>query len=230
MSLTDRYRNLEDPLRTERRVELVLIVVALFLLLQLLWGIFQALFPSVPDPVQPRPNSLQVAQLETEAQIDSELRAEIAARPLFWSSRRPLESISKADAVAAAKAEQEESQKPGKIDGVKLTGVFGSGEAAGIIVLAKGKKRRVMVGEEVNGWKLVSVDLSEAVFSNSGRDARLALKQGTIQVSQVDSATSAEGSVEAKQSRKSSKAKRKAEPEPANDTLTLGGRAQAKKS
>lgn len=228
MNLADRYRRLEDPLRTERWVELALVAVVLLLAVQVLWGAFRASFPSVPEPVTPRPNSLRVAQLEAEDPVDPDLRAEISARPLFWSSRRPLESEPQADVVAQAQADQEKKQKPGKIDGVKLTGVFGSGEATGIIVLAKGKKRRVMVGEEIDGWNLKSVDPSEAVFTSSGREARLALKHRAVEVSQADSATATEDSDKAGKQGKAAKAKRKAESKPANDTLTLGGRPSAK--
>lgn len=229
MNLADRFRGLEDPLRTERRVELVLIVLAALLVLQLLWGGVRAMFPSMPEPVQPRPNSLKVLKLNSSEPIDPELRGEISARPLFWAERRPPQAKSAAEAVAEAKQEENSKPKSGKIDGVKLTGVFGSGESAGIIVLSKGKKHRVRVGEEINGWKLQSVGESEAVFSAGGRESRLALKQGTIQVATQEETAAAPAAAPG-DSGGSGKKPRKAKTQPVaksnnSDSLTLGGRA-----
>lgn len=230
MTLAHRYRNLENPLRAERRVEIVLLVIGLLLLLQLLWGGFRTIFPSVPDPVQPRPNALKVIQLQAGEQIDPELRAEIAARPLFWAGRRPVEVKPAAEAVAEAKPDPSENQKPGKIEGIKLTGVFGSGDSAGIIVLSKGKKRRVMVGEEVNGWVLQSVESTEAVLGSGDSKASLALKQGAIAVSPAEDEALPEASDTNDGKGQKAKSKRSAAQKKSNDTLTLGRRTPSNKT
>lgn len=227
MNLAQRYRNIEDPLRTERRVELVLVLVVLLLVLQLLWGGFRAFFPALPEPLQPRPDSLRVSEMVAGEQVDPELRAEIAARPLFWASRRPLEPV--AGTLAEAEAETEaEASKPGKIDGVKLTGIFGGGENAGIIVISKGKKRRLMLGEEINGWELQSVQPSEALFIGGGRKTVLTLKQAVIQAAPEASPETADAKVAADEragKEKKAPAKRR-ETSQENDrgSLTLGGR------
>ncbi|TDG15118.1 hypothetical protein E2F43_02460 [Seongchinamella unica] len=230
MNLGHRYRNLENPLRAERRVELVLIAVVLLLIVQFLWGGFRSLFPFVPDPVQPRAKSLQVIQLGISEQIDPEMRAQIAARPLFWPGRRPLEAMSEAESVAQAQADSSEEQKPGKIDGVKLTGVFGSGDAAGIIVLAKGKKRRVMVGEEVNGWELQSVEPTEALLSTGDRKASLVLRQGAIEKPQSGDEAAPAGSDGSAGEARKAKSQPGATQKKSNDTLTLGRRAPSNKT
>ncbi len=63
---------------------------------------------------------------------------------------------------------------------MELAGVFGAGETAGIIVLAKekNKQHRVMINQAVNGWTLESVSPTEAVLSSNGRQATLALQRG----------------------------------------------------
>ena len=71
MNLVERYRVTDDPQRTERRVELVLVVLLLLLLLQLLWGSFRAIFPAVPEPKQPRQESLRLNQLDGAEQLDA---------------------------------------------------------------------------------------------------------------------------------------------------------------
>ncbi|RLQ23688.1 hypothetical protein DWB85_00590 [Seongchinamella sediminis] len=229
MNLVDRYRNLEDPTRAERRVELALVLVLLLLALQLLWGGFRALFPALPEPVQPRPDSLQVSELVVGVEVDPGLRAEIAARPLFWPSRRPPEP--EVEALAEAQPEAEaEAGKPGKIDGIQLTGIFGGGESAGIIVINKGKKRRLMVGEKINGWELASVQPSEALFINGDRKTALVLKQAVIQAAPAVSPAAAAAQAAAddragKPKKASAKQRETSQPEDSG-SLTLGGRAR----
>ena len=188
MNLATRYRDLQDPLRAERKTELVLVVLVVLFLLQLLWGGFRAIFPSSADPVLPREASLRVNPAQELSQVDPDLRAEIVSRPLFWATRRPLVVQSEADLQAAkeAKQQQAEEKKAGKIDGVKLAGIFGGGDTAGIIALSKGKKHRLVIGQEIDGWKLDSVEPTAATFSSNGRTSQLQLKQVEIKASSVE--------------------------------------------
>ncbi len=48
MSFLQRYHRQLDPLRSERRVELVVLVLLALLVLQLVWGAYRSVFPSVP--------------------------------------------------------------------------------------------------------------------------------------------------------------------------------------
>ena len=236
MNLTARYRDLQDPLRSERKVELVLVILVALFLLQLLWGGFRAIIPSSAEPVLPREASLRVEPLQEQGQVDPEMRAEIASRPLFWATRRPLagEAEVAANSAEDAKQQQAAEKKAGKIDGVKLAGVFGGGETAGIIALSKGKKHRLIVGQEINGWKLESVEPTVATFSSNGRTSQLQLKQvdikpSSVEVAEPDSQEAAgqETVGQPRETGNKKRAKKRAEPETGRGSsggLTLGDR------
>ena len=81
--------------------------------------------------------------------------------------------------------EAKRKQEAGSIKGIKLAGVFGAGEDAGIIIIGKDKKRRLAVGDEIDGWTLESVDPVEATFSRGVTEARLELKRGKLQFTEV---------------------------------------------
>lgn len=185
--IATRYRNLTDPLKTQRLVEIGVVVLAALFLLQLILGVLGAALFSSPEPVHPARDSLAVSQLAAAPELTPPQREEIRNRPLFWASRRPLESavVQTAGAGGEAGTASEEVVKPGKIEGTRLTGVFGAGESAGIIVMSKGKKRRLAVGEEIEGWTLESVNPTEAVFSSAGREARLVLVRGKLEPQMV---------------------------------------------
>ena len=103
--------------------------------------------------------------------VSAELSEELRTRPLFWSSRRVQvsepETSSQMKTTAASKS---------KLDKVKLVGIFGGGESAGIIALVNGKKRRILLGENVEGWSLDSVSRNEVVFADGARRETLILQ------------------------------------------------------
>lgn len=189
MSLLQRYRSQLDPLRSERYVELLLLVLAVLFLLQLLWGFYRSVFPAIPQPVQPTADALQVVALNDAGAIPAELRSEIVQRPLFWVQRRPTGPAALAAAQAAAEqaAADAELNGAGEIKGLKLAGVFGAGDSAGVIVLSEKqeKKHRLAVGDDINGWALDSVSSTEAVFRNGARRATLELKRGKLLVNEI---------------------------------------------
>ncbi|MCX2972158.1 hypothetical protein EYC87_00980 [Halieaceae bacterium IMCC8485] len=183
-----RYQGLSDPLRTERRVELIVLIFLVLLLLQFGWGSYRALFPPIPDPVRPMRDSLQVANVQGLSVVSPEQRAQIRQRPLFWASRAPV-------VLEPVKPEPEPKKantaKPGKIENVKLAGVFGGGDTGGVIVISKGKKRRLAVGEELDGWKLQSVEAFSANFGSGDQQATLALS-----IVEISQAQASEGQVQ----------------------------------
>ena len=64
---------------------------------------------------------------------------------------------------------------------LQVTGVFGGGEQGGAIVAYKGKRMRLLIGDEIDGWALLSVAPGEAVFASAGaRDVRRLLPQPVI--------------------------------------------------
>jgi hypothetical protein len=175
--LASRYSVSSDPLRTERRVELAVVVLSGLLVLQLLWGGYSVIFPSLPEPVLPAPDSLQVGSVTDPLRVTAEQRSLVRQRPIFWATRQPLDVAEEQVDVRTA-ADREKEKKPGKISGVKLSGVFGAGDSAGIIVQLDGKKHRLMVGQELNGWRLESVTPVKARFRRKGEHTSLQLDRG----------------------------------------------------
>lgn len=171
----ERYRVAEDPLRTERRAELLVLVLAALLCLQLFYSVLRLVTLSAPEPVAPAAGSLEVADVGARADV-SEAESELMkSRPLFWRTRRPA-----AASVVAAPVAKEAPAKSGNIDKVKLRGVFGSGDSAGIIAQVGEKQRRIRVGDVVEGWTLVAVKPDRGVFENGGRKWEMILKRAVV--------------------------------------------------
>lgn len=170
----NRYRVAEEPLRSERRVELLLLTTGALLCLQLLYSGIKLATLSAPPAVPPAAESLEVATVGERADVSESESELLRSRPLFWRTRRPTEA-----AAVAAVEEPEPTEKSGNgnIDKVKLRGVFGSGDSAGIIALVNGKKRRIRVGDTVEGWTLVAVKSDRGIFDNAGRKFQVMLKR-----------------------------------------------------
>ena len=185
--LRDRYFRLDGRLRIERLIELITIVVLACLLLQLLFSGVHLIMLSKPDAIQPSLEGIADTRLLSAEVVDADLSNEIRTRPLFWSSRRPVQPV----AVSAEVVDKPESQ--GGLDKMKLVGLFGSGEKVGIIALVKGKKRRILLKEDVEGWTLDSVERNEAIFTNGPRREKLILLQQKYVASPVAAAADVQG-------------------------------------
>jgi hypothetical protein len=172
VSLLDRYRVAGDPLRSERRVELIALAVTALLLLQLLYSVVRVSFLAEPEPIAPSLDSLEDLGLMQVVALDAAMREEIVNRPLFWPGRQPLSAQPDGSGESAAA----EGAKQSELDEVKLVGVFGGGDSAGIIALVKGKKRRILLGGDLNGWTLESVEPGAVVFANGERHGGLTLE------------------------------------------------------
>ncbi len=170
-SIRGRYRVGEDPLRTLRRIELLAVLLGLLLCLQLAWGGFRLATIAAPAAVAPAADSLKVPPVPGPAVVAADERNEIISRPLFWSSRRPVDQVATLS---------DPDRKPGELKAVKLVGLFGSGSQAGIIALVKGQKRRILLGDKVEGWTLESITPSELAVSNGERTEILALQRGSV--------------------------------------------------
>ncbi|HEY6131700.1 MAG TPA: hypothetical protein VIV27_06750 [Halioglobus sp.] len=173
LSVRDRYRVAVDPLRTERRIELAVLLAALLFFLQLGYGAFRLAIMSTPDPVLPTADSLQVQRPLSLSTITDEQSNDIRNRPLLWPARRPLETVG-SESVGENVQEQE-------FKDIKLLGVFGSGASVGIIARVNNNIRRLHLGEDVGGWKLKSVRGSDVVFTAGSRQAKLVLQHEPIQ-------------------------------------------------
>lgn len=172
-SIGRRYRVSEDPLRTLRRIELVALLLAGLLCLQLIYGAITLAGTTAPDAVNPAADSLQVPAVIGPAIVDPAERNEIISRPLFWSGRQ-------ASSVEGNGGGGEPPREAEKLQGVKLVGVFGSGERLGIIALVKDQKRRILVGESLDGWTLETIASDEIVLTNGGRSETLKLQRGEV--------------------------------------------------
>ncbi len=138
-----RYQVTTDPLRTERKIELVALILLLVLCFQLLYSGARLIAKPMPAAVAPAADALLVKDVLAQGGSSSAQSAEILQRPLFWEGRRPLED------TAVAVAPKPVQGKAGKLAGVKLLGVFGAGDTAGVIVAEKGKKRRILLARLV---------------------------------------------------------------------------------
>jgi hypothetical protein len=54
-------------------------------------------------------------------------------------------------------------------------GVFGSADSGGVIALVKGKKQRLLAGEDVLGWRLESVHPDRAILLRNGQRKEIVL-------------------------------------------------------
>jgi len=172
--LVSRYRDLEDPLKSERRVELLGLALTFVFVLMLLLGVTRLIISPWPAPKLPSADSLQMIELRRSSVVSAQDSNSVRARPVFWPSRRPV------DAPKDASVETKPEGKKSELDKVKLLGIFGAGDSTGIIALVKGKKKRILQGDKVEGWTLDSIDGSQAVFVDSGQSKHLTLERGVI--------------------------------------------------
>lgn len=211
--LLDRYRVAADPLRTERRVELVLLLFVALLLLALLYQGVRLVLADEVEPLAPAPDSVRVADLVRPAAPAPEARRELLQRPLFWSERAPPAPV---EDVAEAEPEPEEKARAARrMKGVTVSGVYGSGDSGGAIIALKDRELRLAVGDEVQGWRLAEVTGQSAVFvSGAARDER-ELVPAVIAVSEpAEDSGGARAAVPDADTRQSVRPK---------DRLTLGG-------
>lgn len=225
--LRERYGAQADPLRTERRVEAVALIAVALLLLQVLWGLYRLASPATLEPVVPSADSLEVASLAGVSAVTPEESEGIRLRPLFWVSRRP-EAL--ADAGDASPKQSNRKDSAAGLDGIKLAGVFGAGRDAGIIVMNKGKKQRLTVGQSLNGWRLDAVESTQVTLTSDGREAQLSLERGNPLPRKAPDPVTETGSKADKPAgstrsgKKQKKSKTSAEPSPETPPgLGLGG-------
>lgn len=178
LELRGRYRVTSDPLLTERRLELGVLVLAALLFLQLIVNVVDLALPLAPEPVLPAEESLQVGKIKPRQVVSGEQSAQIRARPVFFESRRPQEPE---EEVVAQKPPSK--VKKSKAPELKLVGVFGAADAKGIIALLKGKRMRLLIGEEVSGWVLQEVSRDRAKLQNNGESLSVVLQRTNTGIS-----------------------------------------------
>jgi hypothetical protein len=180
-----RYKVTANPVFIERRIELVALVLTVVLIVQVLYGALRLSVLSEPESIAPALDVMIDSEPLAIELVSAELSEELRARPLFWPSRRV-----RVDNTESASVEQKTPAPETEIDKLKLVGVFGAGESGGIIALVEGKKRRILVGEVVEGWSLDSVTRNEAVFADESRRKTLILKPQEIVATSATSGNS----------------------------------------
>jgi hypothetical protein len=214
--LLERYRAVADPLRSERRVELALLVAGALLLLTVLYLAVRIALATAITPIAPAPDSVRVAMLQGPAVVPGEEREEIVRRPVFWAERKPVEGIAAYEAAQPQSAETGEQAAP-RMKNVTVRGVYGSGERGGVILSVKDRELRLAVGEEIEGWRLEEISGDSATFVSGGvRDRRELLPL----VIETPSRPAAEASQSARAAAPPAPAVENADRE---ETLTLGG-------
>ncbi|MEM1153953.1 MAG: hypothetical protein AAGI44_07415 [Pseudomonadota bacterium] len=169
--IVQRYRVAEDPLRTLRRLELVALVVLLLLCLQIGYSAIRLTTATLPASISPAEDSARIPEVLGPSLLEMESRMAVLDRPLFWRSRRPSE---------APKTPVESKKSAEQLQDVKLVGVFGSGNRSGVIVLFKGSEKRLLVGEDLDGWELTDIDEAGIHFADGGRRETLRLERRVV--------------------------------------------------
>ncbi len=183
-NLLTRYQVQQNPLKTERRIELVVLALLALLLVSLVFGGLRLVASSGLEPVFPSVDSLAVQTLQLGEGLTAEQAAEILNRPLFWQSRRPLVPPPKVIAKPKAKA-------PKKLEGITLLGVYGAGDGLGLIATVDGAFTRINKGQSVKGWQFSAYKDGAAVFVNGGRSTQLPLELTAPSVKVVTASPSA---------------------------------------
>lgn len=143
-----------------KRVTFLLLGFNLLLALALAWLWFGPGSSTqwVPPAAQP-PNldDARAALLGPRPDISAEF-PQIAARPLFSSSRRPL------PAASGAKEAEAPPPAPVALDKLKMLGTINGPTLRGVLAELEGESRFIRSGEQVGEWTLRSIGSSEATF------------------------------------------------------------------
>ena len=138
-----------------------------------------------PTPVLP---SSALFEPVSVAQTLSSSRPELSSfdfvlRPVFALDRKPRRPGLLSENDAALVASEADADVVESIDGINLSGIFGSGEVAGAIIrLDNGERQRLLVGESIKGWTLGSIESRRALLQAvTGEEARLEMAYATDQ-------------------------------------------------
>lgn len=123
----------------------------------------QALLPKRPQASSP------------ESRKDDQLLLQMQERPLFALSRRPPPP----PPPPPPPKKEEPPPEPDHWAMAKISGVF-DGPVVGAIVQYEGKEQRLMLGQSLGGWKLLSVQGREIELERNGVQRRIALTKAAM--------------------------------------------------
>ena len=181
-ALRRRYRGVQEPLRSERRLELLLIALASVAALQLMAFAWRYAGSRPTPSIAPVEDSLLVAERLGPGSVSAAQSRILQARPVFWASRRPVPEVRLSDEERAA------METPADVEALEdfaLTGVVVAGAQGQALVTHKGTALRLAIGEAVDGWTLTQVMPDAAVLvSARAREvytlAPVAIPEGAI--------------------------------------------------
>jgi len=165
--------------------------------LVLLLALVYVLLAGPPQPIAPAgslfaPVSVESVLADSRPALGS---ADFSLRPVFAIKRvpppPPQAASDESDKVSVEAPPSDEVAS--SIDGVRLLGIFGSGEVAGAIIrLDNGERQRLPVEESVKGWTLQSLEPRGALFeAATGQRALLRMAFSTDQAIEEASPSSA---------------------------------------
>lgn len=154
--------------------------------LVLLLALVYVLLAGPPQPIAPAgslfaPVSVESVLADSRPALGS---ADFSLRPVFAIKRVPPPPQLVSDETEEVSFEAAPSDEvASSIGGVRLLGIFGSGEVAGAIIrLDNGERQRLPVGESVKGWALLSLEPRGALFeAATGQRAFLQMAFSTDQ-------------------------------------------------
>jgi len=160
------------------------------LLLLTLWN----LFSGVPEAKAPAESVFYNPSLERWGGATEPKIGAFSDRPLFSQSRRPDPPYVAPPTEAPVPTEEAVAT----LDGWVLLGIFNSGEVKGAIVRqGNGGRERLVVGEEVAGWRLESVGPRAVMFTSisDGAQARLSMALADVAETAYESPRSEQGEI-----------------------------------
>lgn len=157
------FSSLDDSLRA---VWALAAAGGLGLLVLYLWS--PDIAPLLPGEMGRPGQSVMLEDVSDADQLD-----DFVSRPLFMSSRRPVVAVKTPEKTVV---NEKPAPPPQVLEGVKLLGVFSSGDSRGVILQENGgDRRRLLVGDKTGAWTLTAVEPREAIFESGGIESRVAL-------------------------------------------------------
>ncbi len=104
---------------------------------------------------------------------------DLVARPLFIKGRRPVNEPHPEAEQATAKSESFDWE---------LTGVYGTKETVSALFsrykskVAKDNHRKITLGDDLDGWKLIEINKDRAVLKQGGNEKELLLRKPKLKV------------------------------------------------
>lgn len=103
-----------------------------------------------PPGLRPDPSTLAVADAQIRTQAGAVAESSALERPLFAVTRRPAE--------ATPKIAEKAPEGVRTLDELRAVGLIGAASGGVLLVRNEGRVRRVVVGEQIEGWTLVAVE------------------------------------------------------------------------